>query len=149
MKPVPIDFGVRREVIQNFFEPPIGKSTFFDLVNRGKIAEVKELRGYYRLNESLRRLGLPQVDELPRAAAGGLDKRVLADIALDLCMPDELPVPSELLTQALSADDVLEVLRLQGGYAQELSALHSHEERMAFAQGVKDAAYTLAAEASH
>jgi len=148
MKPVPIDFGVRREVIQNFFEPPIGKSTFFDLVNRGKVAEIKELRGFYRLNESLRRLGLSQVEEIPRSAAGGLDKRVLADFALDLCMPDELPVPSEILSQALSADDVLEVIRLQGVYSQGLSALHSREERIAFAQGVKDAAYTLATEAS-
>jgi len=144
MLPVTKDFAVRREVLDKFFEPPISKSAFYDLVKRGKIAELKELRGFYRLNESLRRLGLPPVDQLPRAPAGGLDKRVLADIALDLCTPDEQPIPSELLDQALTGDEVLEVVRLKGAYRQELSTLHSREERLAFAQGVKDAAYMSA-----
>ena len=58
------DFAVRSEVIRRFFHPPIGKSTFYDLVKRGRIAQVHGLRGYYRLNESLRRLGLPAVDQL-------------------------------------------------------------------------------------
>jgi hypothetical protein len=61
MDPLTIDFAVRREIITSLFAPPIGKSTFFDLVKRGKIAKVGGLRGYYRLNESLRRLGLPAV----------------------------------------------------------------------------------------
>jgi hypothetical protein len=47
-----------------------GKSTFFDLVKRGKIAKVRGLRGYYRLNESLRRLGLPAVQQIPSVAPG-------------------------------------------------------------------------------
>jgi hypothetical protein len=63
MHPTPPDFAVRREVIEGYFEPKIGRSTFFDLVESGKIVRVKGLRGYYRLNESLRRLGLPVVQE--------------------------------------------------------------------------------------
>ena len=58
------EFAVRREVIQAFFFPPIAKSTFYDLVRRGKIASVHGVRGYYRLNESLRRLGMSAVDRL-------------------------------------------------------------------------------------
>src|SRR4051812_19616633 len=120
MKPVSKEFAVRREAIQNFFEPPIAKSTFFDLVARGKVAKVRELRGYYRLNETLQRLGLSAVDQLPSARGGGLDPRALADIALTLCMPNELPVPSELLAHALTEDEVLLVARLQRSYKAEL-----------------------------
>ena len=143
MKHVTKDFAVRREVLEKFFEPPIGKSTFHDLVARGKIAELEELRGFYRLNESLHRLGLPQVEEIPRGSTGALDKLALADIALHLCMPDELPAPSAVLEHALTADEVLEVVSLQRAYSQQLSAIHIPAERLKFAQGVRDAAVML------
>jgi hypothetical protein len=146
MKPISKEFAVRREAIQNFFDPPIAKSTFFDLVARGKVAKVKELRGYYRLNESLQRLGLSAVDQLPAWGRDDLDPRALADIALALCMPGELPMPSELLAHALTADEVLLVARLQRSYKAELVNIHAAEERLNFAQGVRDAALMLSSE---
>ena len=129
MKPSPTEFAVRREVIERLFDPPIGRSTFFDLVERGKIAKVKGLRGYYRLNESLRRLGMPEVEKPPGNAGdeSSLNDRILADFALSLCIP-ELPEPSELLSA--------------------LKGLKALPERLAFAQGARDAAYKLAAEVS-
>jgi hypothetical protein len=149
MKPSPTEFAVRREVLERFFDPPIGRSTFFDLVERGKIAKVKGLRGYYRLNESLRRLGMPEVEKLPGNGGddGPLNDRVLVDFALSLCIP-ELPEPGELLNHALSGQEVLQVLRFQRSYDFALRGIKSLPERLAFAQGVRDAACTLAAEAA-
>jgi len=147
MKPSPTEFAVRREVLDRLFDPPIGKSTFFDLVERGKIAKVRGLRGYYRLNESLRRLGMPEVEKLPGNGGddSALNERVLADFALSLCIP-ELPEPSELLTHALTGAEVLTVLRLQRSYSFALKGIKALPDRLAFAQGARDAAYKLATE---
>ena len=147
MKPSSTEFAVRREVLERLFDPPIGRSTFFDLVDRGKIAKIRGLRGYYRLNESLRRLGMPEVEKLPGNGGddGPLNDRVLADFALSLCIP-ELPEPSELLAHALSGEEVLKILRLQRTYSFALKKIKALPERLAFAQGARDAAYKLATE---
>ncbi|QJE95280.1 hypothetical protein [Luteolibacter luteus] len=75
MKNQPVDypeFAVSRDSLSNFFSPPLAKSTFYDLVNRGKIFPVSGVRGYYRLNASLRKLGMPLVMSPPetRSAPG-------------------------------------------------------------------------------
>lgn len=59
------EFAVRREQFDAFFPPSLPKSTFYDLVNSGQIAPVKGPKGLYRLNESLRRMGMPMVRRLP------------------------------------------------------------------------------------
>lgn len=55
------EFAVRREAICKFFDPPMASSTFYDLVDKGIIVPLKEPKGFYRLNESLGRLGLREV----------------------------------------------------------------------------------------
>ena len=55
------EFGVRRATISSFFSPQLASSTFHDLVKKGRIVPIKGLRGFYRLNDSLRRLGLREV----------------------------------------------------------------------------------------
>ena len=59
------DFGVRRETISRFFSPPMPCSTFHDYVNKGKIIPLKSIPGFYKLNESMRRMGLREVRKLP------------------------------------------------------------------------------------
>ena len=59
------EYAVRAEVIGRFFSPPLASSTFHDFVNKGKIVPLKGIRGLYKLNDSLRRLGLREVSELP------------------------------------------------------------------------------------
>lgn len=59
------EFVVRREMFAAYFHPPLQTSTFHDLVNKGKIVLFKHLRGFYLLNESLKRLGLGQVPSMP------------------------------------------------------------------------------------
>ncbi len=56
------DVAVRRERIQALTDPPVPKSTFFDWVKKGKVVRAKGLRGYYLLNKTRKKLGLPQVD---------------------------------------------------------------------------------------
>ena len=72
------------------------RSTFHDLDNKGRIVPIKELRGYYLLNPSLRKLGLPQVSELPNAP----ESRSMEDIirlAFTLIDPSLFPEPACLL----------------------------------------------------
>lgn len=142
MKPIKDEFAVSREVLTSYFEPKIAKSTFYDLVNRGKIAGVPGLRGYYRLNESLSRLGMPPVEKLPGAAekSTGLSDRALVDIALSICMPDELPAPSELLSHPLTADEVLKISQMQRIYSASLDKIDNSQGRLKFVEGVRDAA---------
>jgi len=52
------EFAVRAEVIGRFFSPPLVSSTFHDFVKKGNIMQIKGIRGFYKLNESLHRLGL-------------------------------------------------------------------------------------------
>lgn len=136
------EVAVRRETIQKQFDPPIGKSTFYDLVERGKIVPIKGLRGFYRLNESLRRLGMPPAARVSEGTSrpGTLDDASLAEIALALAMPDEVMAPAALLDHELTGKEVLQVARLQRAYSQKLCEIHDSRERLGFAQGVRDAA---------
>src|SRR5690606_36942399 len=93
--PLAPEFGVKRKVICRFFSPPLPSSTFHDFVNKGKIIPIKDIRGFYKLNESLKRLGLREVYSLPTEA-----KRSLEDVtrlALTLIDPLVFPAPSWLL----------------------------------------------------
>jgi len=70
------EYAVRRETISRYFHPPLPSSTFHDFVSKGKILPMKGIRGFYRLNESLKRLGLREVPCLPVEAS----KRSVEDI---------------------------------------------------------------------
>ncbi|GAA5117389.1 hypothetical protein GCM10023212_06040 [Luteolibacter yonseiensis] len=54
----------------------MASSTFYDLVDKGIIVPLKEPKGFYRLNESLSRLGLREVPHPP----GQIAKRTSEDI---------------------------------------------------------------------
>ena len=47
------------------FSPPLASSAFHDFVNKGQIVPLKGIRRLYKLNDSLRRLGLREVPKLP------------------------------------------------------------------------------------
>lgn len=91
------EYAVRRETISRYFSPPLASSTFHDLVNKGKIIPMKGIRGFYLLNESLRRLGLREVPGLPVE----IPKRSTEDIlrlAFTLIDPLTFPPPPWLET---------------------------------------------------
>jgi len=130
------EFAVRRETISRFFDPPLPRSTFHDLVNKGKIVPLKDLRGFYRLNDSLRRLGLREVPRLPQDPP----KRTTEDIlrlAFTLLEPVIFPAPPWLLTvEGLDLRDIDQAKFLATAHRDELADLGSAEEKLAYFSGV-------------
>ena len=141
------DFCVRYETLSGYFEPRIPRSTFHDLVNKGRVVPMKELRGYYLLNASLRRLGLPQVRELPKPP----DPRTLEDIvrlAFTLIDPDLFPAPSWLLdVEAIDIKDCDHARMLADQHRNQIEAQDHVHLKMAYFQGVLDAAHMLKTDA--
>jgi len=133
------EFVVRRESIARFFDPPLAASSFHDLVNRGKIIPMKGMRGYYLLNESLRRMGLPKVLEIPSA----VEKRSLEDIArlaFTLIDPRLFPAPSWLLTEeAIRLVEADHARRIAAEHREKVHALENEHLKLAYFQGVLDA----------
>jgi hypothetical protein len=52
------DLAVKRETIIKLFDPPPGKTTFHEWVNKGAIVKARNLKGYYLLNATPVRLGM-------------------------------------------------------------------------------------------
>ena len=132
------EFAVRAETIGRFFSPPLASSTFHDYVNKGMIVPMKGVRGFYKLNDSLRRLGLREVPILP-----GVTNRSTEDIArLAFTMIDPLifPAPSWMLkVEELDARDIDHARLLADVHRESIEALGSAEEKLAYLQGVLDA----------
>ena len=130
---------VRREGFDKFFDPPLATSSFHDLVNRGKIIPMNGMRGFYLLNESLRRMGLREVKELPSTA----DKRSLEDIvrlAFTLIDPRLFPAPSWLLAEdGINILDAEHARRLSNEHREKVEAQDHVELKLAYFQGVLDA----------
>jgi len=96
---------VRAEVIGRFFSPPLASSTFYDLVNKGKIVPLKGIRGFYKLNDSLRRLGLREVPKLPFDTPGRSPEDIIR-FAFSVMAPETFDPPSRYLdAEALSEVD--------------------------------------------
>jgi len=136
------EFVVTRESFNRYFEKPLPTSTFHDLVNKGKITPFKFMRGHYLLNDSLRRLGLRQVRELPKPPpAPSLDDIV----RLAFCLIDRklFPEPAWLLhVEAIHAKDADHAVRLADRYRDRVGAFDNAELKLAYFQGVLDWAST-------
>ena len=90
------EFAVRAETISRFFPPPLASSTFHDFVNKGKIVPMKGIRGFYLLNDSLRRLDLREVSELPQDVPARTAEDIIR-LAFHVIVPEVFAVPSWLL----------------------------------------------------
>lgn len=134
------EFGVRSETIRAFFSPPLARSTFHDLVNKGKIIPMKGLRGFYLLNESLRRLGLREVNEVP-----GGDRRSAEDLLrLGFSLIDQslFPVPAWVgCVDSIDLRDGDHARALADRYFESVNFLPSAVEKLAYFQGVLDCEY--------
>jgi hypothetical protein len=130
---------VRREGFDKFFDPPLATSSFHDLVNRGKIIPMKGMRGFYLLNESLRRMGLPEVSEKP-SAVGRRSLEDIARLAFTLIDPRLFPAPSWLLAEeGISVVDAEHARRLANEHREKVAAQDHVELKLAYFQGVLDA----------
>ncbi|MFT5106659.1 MAG: hypothetical protein ACI9UA_002283 [Pseudoalteromonas tetraodonis] len=132
------DFGVRYETISGYFEPPLARSTFHDKVQDGTIVPMKGMRGFYLLNESLRRLGLREVRELPTEP----ESRSLEDIvrlAFTLIDHEIFPDPSWLLhVEEIDLNDADHARKLADQYREKVASLDSIPLKLSYFQGVLD-----------
>lgn len=147
------DLYVTRQVILEFFDPPPGRSTFFEWVNAGKIVSAgsgKVLKGYYALNASLQRLGLPLIDvsryrERMKKVPAVARERQLLFAAMAALSEEVLLCPADELPRELTPGDVEKIK----GYVEmhrpaldpDLGSAHFLSDglrRLAYAGGVLD-----------
>ena len=132
------EFAVGREVFMHFIEPPIGKTKFHDLVKRGLIVKVKELRGFFRLNESLRRLGLREVASLPKDIPKRSTEEILR-LAFTAIDPLTFPQPSWAdAAEGLDMNDVDHARLLFNLHREFVEELETPHERLHYFAGVLD-----------
>lgn len=132
------EFGVRYETISGYFKPPLARSTFHDRVQDGTIVPMKGMRGFYLLNESLRRLGLREVHELP-SRPGSRSLEDIARLAFTLIDRELFPEPSWLLhIEAIDVKDADHALKLADQYREKVASLDSIPLKLAYFQGVLD-----------
>lgn len=132
------EFAVGRETISKFFDPPLARSTFYDFVNKGMIVPLKGIRGFFRLNDSLRRLGLREVPHPPREATGPSTED-LVRLAFNLIDPLLFPDPPWILTaEVVNVKDVDHALLLAQVHRENVEALESSVEKLAYFGGVLD-----------
>lgn len=140
------EFIVTRETLNRYFDKPLPTSTFHDLVSKGKITPMKGMRGFYLLNDSLRRLGLREERELPRPAS----RPSLEDVtrlAFTLIDPRIFPAPSWLLSiESLDMKDADHARRIALSHQDEVEAFDHVELKLAHFQGVLDAIAISAAD---
>ena len=135
------EFVVTREAFDRYFEKPMPTSTFHDLVNKGSITPFKSMRGRYLLNDSLRRLGLKQVQELPTPPPEpGLEG--IVRLAFTLIDPNLFPAPAWLLAvEAINIKDFDHAERIAKQYREEIQPLDHPALKVHYFQGVLDAAF--------
>ena len=135
------EFVVKRESFNRYFEKPLPTSTFHKLVNEGRITRFKHMEGYFYLNDSLRRLGLREVRELPKPPSD----RSMDDIvrlAFFLIDPKLFPEPSWLLAvEAIDLKDADHATRLADQHRDKVQAFEHVELKLAHFQGALDWAF--------
>jgi hypothetical protein len=140
------EFAVRAETISRFFSPPLASSTFHDFVNKGKIVPMKGIRGFYLLNDSLRRLGLREVPELPQDVPARTAEEIIR-LAFHVIDPEVFAVPSWLLNvEAIDDADLHHAELIVAQHAERVAELADDRLKLAYLQGVLDAATMLEAE---
>ena len=138
------EFAVDRDTLIGFFHPPIGKSTFHDLVGKGLILQVKGLSGFYRLNESLVRLGLRPVASLPKSKSrSGEDLLRWAFAMID---PVMLPEPPWVLLASPTEVEKQAAMLMASVHRPHLEGISSVEEKQAYAAGGLDGQVMLDSE---
>jgi hypothetical protein len=135
------EYGVRREIICGYFHPPMPRSTFHDLVNQGKITPFKYRRGFYKLNDSLRRLGLKEVAELPKETPTRSTEGLIR-FAFSVIDPEVFPDPSWLLdVEVIDERDADHAIHIIEKHRVDVEQIADFQLKHAYFKGVLDAAY--------
>ncbi len=135
------EFGVKKETICNFFSPPMPSSTFHDRVNEGIIVPIKGMRGFYKLNDSLRRLGLREVPELSQKITQRTTEEIIR-LAFHTIDPEVFPPPAWMMAEeAVDGRDADHAILLMERYSDAVAALGTPGEKHSFMQGILDIDY--------
>ena len=107
---------------------------------------MKGIRGFYRLNDSLRRLGLREVPCLPVETS----KRSMEDIlrlALTMIDPEVFPMPPWVVVQEeLDLREIDHAKHLAELHREAIESLESFQEKVAYGAGALDAQAELETE---
>lgn len=132
------EFVVKRESFNRYFEKPLPTSTFHKLVSEGKIKRFKHMEGFFYLNDSLRRMGLREVRELPKPPSGPSLEDIVR-LAFTLIDRNLFPEPAWLLyVDAIDAKDADHATRLADRCRDKVEAFDHVELKLAYFQGVLD-----------
>lgn len=130
------EYGVNAEVIRRFFDPPLASSTFYDLVSKGRVTPLPGIRGFYKLNDSLRRLGLREVAKPPQ----DVPKRSTEDIirlGFHLIDPGVFTAPTWLLlAEVIDAADYHHAEQVAARHSAQLAELDNDQMKTNYLQGV-------------
>jgi hypothetical protein len=140
------EFAVRAQTIGRYFSPPLATSTFHDFVKKGKIVPLKGIRGFYKLNESLRLLGLREVSELPMEVPSRTAEEIIR-LAFNAIDPDVFTAPTWLLVaEVIDGADTYHAELVFALHSDHFAQMRDDREKQAYLQGVLDAASGLEAE---
>ncbi len=101
---------------------------------------MKGLRGYYLMNESRRRLGLSELDEVP----GGEKRSAEGLLRLGFSMIDRILFPEPAWIGLVESIDPMEydhAIAMADRYRDSVESLASVGEKLAYFQGVLDVEY--------
>lgn len=134
------EYPVKREFLSSLFKPPLPKSSFYDRVNEGKIVPMKGFSGYFLLNASLYRLGLPMLRELP-ASVSARSLEEITRLAFTLIDPALFPAPPWMLTvEAIDAKDWDHARRIASEHRDKIARMDHVHLKLAYFGGVLDGA---------
>lgn len=149
------DVAVRKDVIDTLFDPPIARSTFYKKVDDGVVVKCRGIDGYYRLNATRAKLGLPQVDVQAYRAQNRKSVREVAFTAdqqlgltaVAILVPEVVRLyPLPFFPISLTPEEEARVMELAAAMKPGVEALESLAERLFFAGGVVWAGEALAQE---
>ena len=110
------DILVSRDKIIEMFDPPPGRSTFFEWVNKGTVVKARGLTGYFLLNATRKKVKLPPLDIAAyrsQIASPSNRKLQLVYTALMLIVPEMTAVINEVeLPEVLTPVEAIEIKRI-------------------------------------
>lgn len=138
-----LEYVVTRETFNRFFDKPLPTSTFHDLESKGIITRSKIMSGRFLLNDSLRRMGLKEVPELPKPPPEP-NLEGIVRLAFTLIDPTLFPAPSWLLNEdAINVKDADHSAGIANQHRYAAQAYSAAELKLGYFQGVLDGAFLL------
>jgi hypothetical protein len=144
------DIAVKRDEICSLFNPPPGKTSFFDWVNKGHIVKARSIKGYYLLNATRVRQGMNPIDlqsyrKAIRSTSKGLHNRQLLHLAVISTNPQlkKLAPPLFEIPQTLEDDDLRKIEQFKADHLKRLQTLKSRLEQDTYQMGALDTLCTL------